>query len=122
MNSSETPGTGAQPLRIGSREFVAERNAAVFAGRVRLLYRLSVPGYVGTLINAVVLVAALWPIASRAELLAWFGLVAVITGGRYLLYRRFTARATGQRSACRRFRWRSICRRASSGGRISPTP
>lgn len=74
------------------REFVAARNAAVFAERVRLLYRLSRPGYPATLGVAALIALALWPLTPQLPLLMWCGLVSVITAARFVLFRRFVLR------------------------------
>jgi diguanylate cyclase (GGDEF)-like protein/PAS domain S-box-containing protein len=79
----------ADDAPLVTAEFVAARNAAVFAERVRLFHRLSRPGFVGTLVNATVIAFALWSVTPPASLIAWLALVSIITGARYLLYRRF---------------------------------
>ena len=85
-----TAGSVGEAL-LSSSQYVATRNAAVYAERVRLLYRLSRPGYGGTLINAGVVVLALWSVTPTAALLGWFALVTFITTARFALYRRFVA-------------------------------
>ena len=59
----------------------------VYAEQVRLLYRLSRPGYLGTLVNSSILVFALWGIVSNTLLGAWLTAIFLVTGARYLLYR-----------------------------------
>jgi PAS domain-containing protein len=59
----------------------------VYAEQVRQLYRLSRPGYLGTLINSSILVFALWEIVSSTLLGAWLTAMFLVTGARYLLYR-----------------------------------
>jgi diguanylate cyclase (GGDEF)-like protein/PAS domain S-box-containing protein len=59
----------------------------VYAERVRLLYRLSRPAYVGTLVNSSILVFALWGVVSSTLLGAWLCIMFIVTGARYLLYR-----------------------------------
>ena len=70
---------------------LAQARSSVFGERVRLLYRLSRPVYIGTLINAVLMTLALWTVSPHLPLMLWLALAAVVTGGRVLLYRRFTA-------------------------------
>lgn len=59
----------------------------VYAEQVRQLYRLSRPGYLGTLINSSILVFALSGVVSSTLLGAWLCLMFLVTGARYLLYR-----------------------------------
>jgi len=59
----------------------------VYAEQVRQLYRLSRPGYLGTLVNSSILVFALWGIVSSTLLGAWLTAMYLVTGARYLLYR-----------------------------------
>jgi diguanylate cyclase (GGDEF)-like protein/PAS domain S-box-containing protein len=79
-------------------------DSAVFDERVRLLYRLSRPGYFGTLLNAAVISIALFTIEPLTQLLLWLALVAAVTAARYSLYRRFMAEAPahGEIAAWRR--------------------
>ncbi len=74
---------------------LASADAAVEAERVRLLYRLSRPGYFGTLLNAAVIALALFLIEPLSELLVWLVLVVAVTAARFALYRRFMAQAPG---------------------------
>ena len=53
----------------------------VYAERVRQLYRLSRPAYVGALINASILVFALWGVVSSTLLGAWLCGMFMVTGG-----------------------------------------
>jgi diguanylate cyclase (GGDEF)-like protein/PAS domain S-box-containing protein len=62
----------------------------VFAEQVRLLYRLSRPAYIGTLINSSVIVFALWGLVPTTLLGAWLCVMFVVTGARYLLYRAYS--------------------------------
>lgn len=59
----------------------------LYAEQARLLYRLSRPAYVGTLINSSILVFALWGVVSSTLLGAWLCAIFIVTGARYLLYR-----------------------------------
>ncbi len=59
----------------------------IYAEQVRLLYRLSRPAYVGTLVNASILVFALWGVVSSTLLGTWLCVMFVLTGARFLLYR-----------------------------------
>ena len=61
----------------------------VYADQVRQLYRLSQPGYLGTLINSSVLAFALWGVVPTAFLGLWLSAVFLVTGGRYLLFRAY---------------------------------
>lgn len=61
----------------------------VYAEQVRQLYRLSRPGYLGTLVNASILVFALWGIVSSTLLGAWLSALFMVTAARYLLYRAY---------------------------------
>ncbi len=63
----------------------------ILAEQVRLLYAQASGGCIVTLVNAALVVALLWDVVSHTLALAWFGLMAVISAGRYLLvyaYRR----------------------------------
>ena len=57
----------------------------IYAEQVRQLYRLSRPGYLGTLLNSSLLVFALWGIVSSTLLGAWLTVMFLVTGARYLL-------------------------------------
>jgi diguanylate cyclase (GGDEF)-like protein/PAS domain S-box-containing protein len=59
----------------------------VYAEQVRQLYRLSRPGYLGTLVNSSILVFALWGVVSGTLLGAWLSAMFMVTGARFLLYR-----------------------------------
>ncbi len=62
----------------------------IHAEQVRLLYRLSRPAYIGTLINCSVIMFALWGVVSTTLLGAWLCVMFVVTGARYLLYRAYS--------------------------------
>jgi diguanylate cyclase (GGDEF)-like protein/PAS domain S-box-containing protein len=64
----------------------------IFAEQVRLLYRLSKPAYVGTLVNVIVIAMALRNVTPLPSLLIWIALVTVATLGRYLLFKAYFAR------------------------------
>jgi diguanylate cyclase (GGDEF)-like protein/PAS domain S-box-containing protein len=64
----------------------ADVRAGVFADQVRQLYRLSRAAYPGTLVNALLVVAALWGSVAHGNLFWWTMLVCGVTGARYLLY------------------------------------
>ncbi|MBI4192304.1 MAG: EAL domain-containing protein [Betaproteobacteria bacterium] len=66
--------------------------AAIYADQVRLLYRLSRPGYAGTLINALIVMFALWNVAPRLLLGVWLVLVTAIITARFSLYKAYSAR------------------------------
>lgn len=61
----------------------------IHAEEVRYLYRLSRPAYAATLINASVLVYALWGLVPAELLGGWLCAISAITAARYLLYRAF---------------------------------
>ena len=63
--------------------------------RVRLLYRLSRAGYVGTVLAALLVGVAAHDVLPQATLIGWLLLVGLITGGRLVLYRRFVALPAG---------------------------
>ncbi|HET9663591.1 MAG TPA: diguanylate cyclase [Burkholderiales bacterium] len=67
-----------------------------YAEQVRHLYRLSPAGYLGTLVNASIVMYALWDVVDNAALTGWFIAVMAITGGRYLLYRAYGEAATAE--------------------------
>jgi diguanylate cyclase (GGDEF)-like protein/PAS domain S-box-containing protein len=89
--TATVPSAASAGAPLDSSGFAAARDAAVRAESVRLLYRLSRPAYGGTLINAGVVVLALWSVMPSPMLLWWFAVMAVIVGARYALYRRFFA-------------------------------
>jgi diguanylate cyclase (GGDEF)-like protein/PAS domain S-box-containing protein len=79
-----TPGTAAtQP-----REAAADNS--LHAEQVRLLFRFSLVGYLATLLVIFILGAILWSDLNPA-LFAWFVAVALVTVGRYLIYKAFAA-------------------------------
>lgn len=61
----------------------------IHAQAVRHLYRLSRPGYAATLVNASVLVFALWGLIPAFLVGGWLCAIFVTTAARYLLYRAF---------------------------------
>ncbi len=67
--------------------------STVFDERVRLLYRLSLPGYPGTLIISAVVATALIAVVPAFKVMLWLGLSLAVTAVRYRLYRRFCALA-----------------------------
>ncbi|MCW5602953.1 MAG: PAS domain S-box protein [Burkholderiales bacterium] len=67
--------------------------ARIYAEQVRHLYRLSRLAYAGTLINAGIIVFALWGIAPAPLLLGWLGAVLAAVVVRYSLYRAFVRTA-----------------------------
>ena len=93
------PDTAESPARndpaLPQAETGAAASAGIFDARVRLLYRLSRPGYLGTLIAAIVVALALWSVVPQVKILSWLMLVAIVTGGRIVLYRRFVLRQPG---------------------------
>ena len=69
-----------------------QTSAAVFAGQVRLLYRLSRPDYGDTLAVALITTFGLWQVVPKPALAGWLALVVVITAGRFLTYRQYLKR------------------------------
>lgn len=63
----------------------ADEARQLLAEQVRLLYAQALGGCAVTLVNAGLVVALLWSVTSHALALAWLGLMALITFGRYLL-------------------------------------
>ena len=68
------------------------RTPEIFAEQVRLLYRLSKPAYVGTLVNVMVIAMALRNVTPLPLLLSWVALVTVVTLSRYLLFKAYFSR------------------------------
>jgi diguanylate cyclase (GGDEF)-like protein/PAS domain S-box-containing protein len=67
------------------------RDVQVYADQVRHLFRLSRSGYPGTSINASIMTLALWDVVDNVVLARWFVATLLITLGRYLLYRAYSA-------------------------------
>ena len=61
----------------------------IHAEQVRHLYRLSRPAYAATLVNASVLVFALWGLVPTLMLGGWLCAIFAVTAARYLLYRAY---------------------------------
>jgi diguanylate cyclase (GGDEF)-like protein/PAS domain S-box-containing protein len=78
-------GTATQP-----REAAADN--ALHAEQIRLLFRFSLVGYLATLLVVFILGAILWNDLHPA-LFAWFIAVALVTIGRYLIYKAFAQSA-----------------------------
>ena len=68
-----------------------KKGERLYADQVRQLYRLSRPAYFGTLINAAILVFALWGVIPGAVLGAWLCVLFIVTGARYLLSRAYSS-------------------------------
>jgi diguanylate cyclase (GGDEF)-like protein/PAS domain S-box-containing protein len=67
-----------------------QSSAGVFKEQVRLLYRLSLPVYAGTLAVALTVGAGLYSNGvSGAILTGWLGLVVLITVARFVLYKKY---------------------------------
>ncbi len=82
-----TPNAG--PAEIAPHVKPDDAAAALFAEQVRLLYRLSRPGFGGTLAVALIALCGLWNAVPAALLVGWSALVATITVARYFLCRRY---------------------------------
>lgn len=65
---------------------------AVLAGRVALLYREAIPGFLVTLAVAAVTAFVLWSAVDRATLAGWLAAVGAITALRYLIVRAYSRR------------------------------
>ena len=89
MQDTAASRSSAESAPTAAGTTVHTDSAGVFAARVRLLYRLSRPGYFGTLASAIVVALALWSVVPQVKILSWLVLVAFVTGGRIVLYRRF---------------------------------
>jgi PAS domain S-box-containing protein len=64
--------------------------ALVYAEQVRLLYRLSLVGYLATLLVALALGAVLWnELSPRPALFAWLAFISLLTIARYGLYKAY---------------------------------
>ncbi|MEY4730504.1 MAG: hypothetical protein RL020_1662 [Pseudomonadota bacterium] len=62
----------------------------IYAEQVRLLYRLSLVGYLATLLVALALGAVLWnELSPRPALFAWLAFISVLTIARYGLYKAY---------------------------------
>jgi len=70
----------------------------VYSEQVQHLYRLSVAGYVGTVIVASITTYALWNTVGNLRLTAWFAAVLAITLGRYLVYRAYLSAPSAAQS------------------------
>jgi diguanylate cyclase (GGDEF)-like protein/PAS domain S-box-containing protein len=78
----------------------------LYAEQVRQLYRQSRVAYFGTLVNASILVFALWGLVSSSLLGGWLCAMFAVTAARYLLnrsYQRLQPPASEARSWARRF-------------------
>jgi diguanylate cyclase (GGDEF)-like protein/PAS domain S-box-containing protein len=62
------------------------------AEEIRLLYRLSLVGYLATLLVAFVLGAALWDDLSRPLIFGWLGFISLAAIARYLIYKLYIVR------------------------------
>ncbi len=82
----------ATPADTPARAGIDNSAPEIFAEQVRLLYRLSKPAYVGTLVNVMVIAMALRNVTPLPSLLIWVALVTVVTLGRYLLFKAYFAR------------------------------
>jgi diguanylate cyclase (GGDEF)-like protein/PAS domain S-box-containing protein len=65
---------------------------AVVAGRVALLYRQAIPGFLVTVAVAAITAAVLWSAVDRTLVAGWLAAVVAITTSRYLLVRAYVRR------------------------------
>ncbi len=77
----------------------ATQGDLIYAEQVRLMYRLSLVGYLATLMVALVLGAALWNELSRPALFIWLTFICLLTIGRYGLYKAYMGAKPGARQA-----------------------
>ena len=61
----------------------------VYAEQVRHLYRWSRAAYPAALVTASIIAFALWDVVPNVLLTAWFAMMLIVTGARYLLYRAY---------------------------------
>ena len=71
------------------RLFESPATPAIYADQVRLIYRLSRVGYVGSLICAVIIAFALWNVIQPHLVVGWLALAVIVTAARMMLYRAF---------------------------------
>ena len=86
----------------------------VYTEQVRHLYRLSRPSYIATLVNASIVVFALWGLVSSALLGAWLCVIFATTAARYLLYRAYLRIAPPPEQA-RVWAWRFVLGAGTAG-------
>jgi diguanylate cyclase (GGDEF)-like protein/PAS domain S-box-containing protein len=72
---------------------------AVTAGRVALLHRQAVPGFLVTLAVASVVTVVLWPTTDGTALAGWLATVVAVTFARYLMARAYAGRPRGPEEA-----------------------
>lgn len=78
----------------------------VYAEQVRLLYRLSLVGYLATLMVALALGAVLWnELSPRPQLFAWLTFISMLTIARYGLYKAYMSVKPGVAQAPRWGNW-----------------
>jgi diguanylate cyclase (GGDEF)-like protein/PAS domain S-box-containing protein len=77
----------------------AKDDDLIYAEQVRLLYRLSLVGYLATLLTALALGAVLWNELSRPALFVWLAFICVITIARYGLYKAYMGAKPGPAQA-----------------------
>src|SRR5688572_24051768 len=68
----------------------AAADHSLHAEQIRLLFRFSLVGYLASLLVVFILGAILWDdLSHRPALFAWFVAIALVTVGRYLIYKAF---------------------------------
>ena len=67
----------------------AGTDTPLHAEQLRLLFRFSLVGYLATLVVVFTLGAILWEDLARPRLFAWFVAIALVTIGRYLIYKAY---------------------------------
>src|SRR5690349_19471283 len=105
--ATSTPTAAVAPER-------SSRANAIFAEQVRYLYRLSRNAYLGSLLAAAIVVAALASVVPLEALVVWAAAIATITLVRYLFYRDFSRRKPPDAHA-RRWNVSFIAGAAASG-------
>ncbi len=84
--------TPYEPPQVPAEEAPPAANR-VREEQIRLLYSFSLAGYLATLLVVFILGAILWQQLAQPALFAWFVVIALVTIGRYLLYKSFVYRS-----------------------------
>src|SRR5205085_8213811 len=92
LHPRHAPERQERPLQTAApREIpeLPEADTPLHAEQLRLLFRFSLVGYLATLVVIFTLGAILWQDLSRPQLFAWFVAIALVTVGRYLIYKAY---------------------------------
>ena len=93
MPASENISAILQSARIAENAQSEESYPEVRAQQIGLLFRQLPAALTATLLIAFIVVGVTWAVVDATQLLAWFIAVCLLTGYRFLLWRRFTAEA-----------------------------